>query len=368
MRLRIPRTGSPERRSRGTRDLRCRSCPGHRPLKSGLCSRGHGVAGFPTRSTLEHMPLPSDERLLALSEELLRQFDTIFGQHPGFRPAHAKGALLTGTFTPAPGADYFTRAPHILRESTPVTVRFSDSTGLPLVPDNDPNANPRGIAIRFHLAEHVHTDIIGHSTDGFPTHTGEEFLEFLRALAASDPSKPSPSPIEVYLGKHPKALAFVQAPRPAPSSFAREAYFGVTAMQFTNKYGLTHYGRYRIVPEAGTDHLSDAAAAAKSENFLFDELRQRVSSGPIAFQVVVQLAGSEDTVDDATVHWPEDRRLAEFGRIVLTTLSPASDAAQKQIIFDPIPRVDGIDPSEDPLLELRAAVYLLSGRRRRAAG
>ena len=37
------------------------------------------------------------------------------------------------------------------------------------------------------------------------------------------------------------------------------------------------------------------------------------------------------------------------------------------IIFDPIPRVDGIEPSEDPLLNTRADVYLLSGRRRRAA-
>jgi catalase len=27
--------------------------------------------------------------------------------------------------------------------------------------------------------------------------------------------------------------------------------------------------------------------------------------------------------------------------------------------------VDGIEPSDDPLLELRAAVYLISGRRRR---
>ena len=166
------------------------------------------------------MPLPTDERLIALSEELLRQFDTIFGLHPGFRQAHAKGAMLTGTFTPSPGAGSLTRAPHINRESTPVTVRFSNSTGLPLIPDNDPHANPRGMAIRFQLAEHVHTDIIGHSTDGFPARTGEEFLEFLRALAASDPSKPSPSPIEVYLGSHPEALAFVQAPKPAPSSFA----------------------------------------------------------------------------------------------------------------------------------------------------
>jgi catalase len=29
--------------------------------------------------------------------------------------------------------------------------------------------------------------------------------------------------------------------------------------------------------------------------------------------------------------------------------------------------VDGIEPSNDPLLELRAAVYLISGRRRRSA-
>ena len=128
------------------------------------------------------MPLPSDEKLIALSQDLLKQFDTIFGLHPGFRPTHAKGVMLTGTFTPSPDAASLTRAPHIARDSTPVTARFSNSTGLPEIPDNDPNANPRGLAIRFHLAEHVHTDIISHSTDGFPARTGEEFLEFLRLL------------------------------------------------------------------------------------------------------------------------------------------------------------------------------------------
>jgi catalase len=306
------------------------------------------------------MPLPTDEHLIALAEELLKQFDTIFGLHPGLRPAHAKGALLTGTFAPAPGAEYLTRAPHIQRESTPVTVRFSDSTGIPLIPDNDPNASPHGIAIRFHLAERVHTDIIGHSTDGFPTHTGAEFLEFLRALA-------TPASIQAFLGAHPAALAFVQAPKPAPSSFARESYFGITAMRFTNKDGQSRFGRYRIVPEAGMDHLSESAAAARGPNFLFDELMERVSSGPISFRVVVQVAASGDIVDDATVHWPEDRLVSDFGRIVLTEPVADSGPAQKQIIFDPIPRVDGIDPSDDPLLELRAALYLLSGRRRRAA-
>lgn len=314
------------------------------------------------------MPLPNDERLIALSEELLKQFDSIFGTHPGFRPAHAKGAMLTGTFSPAPGAATLTRAPHVQQQSTPVTVRFSNSTGLPLIPDNNPNADPRGVAIRFHLGEHVHTDILGHSTDGFPTRTGGEFLEFLRAVASSGASKASPSPIEAYLGSHPAALAFVQAPKPAPSSFARETYFGVSAMRFENKAGVAHFGRYRIVPEAGNHHLSAEELGARAENFLFDELKERIASGPISFRVLVQVANGDDTVDDATIHWPADRQLADFGTIVLTSLVSDNASLQKQIIFDPIPRVDGIEPSADPLLELRAAVYLISGRRRRAAG
>src|SRR5450432_1400508 len=103
------------------------------------------------------MPLPTDEKLLALANDILHQFDAIFGEHPGFRPAHAKGTMLTGTFTPSPGATTLTRAPHILKASTPVTVRFSDSTALTMIPDTDANARPHGIAVRFNLADHVHT-------------------------------------------------------------------------------------------------------------------------------------------------------------------------------------------------------------------
>jgi len=313
------------------------------------------------------MPLPSDEKLLALSSDLLQQFETIFGQHPGFRPAHAKGTLLSGTFTPSPDAASLTRASHAVRSSTPVTVRFSNSTGLPLVPDNDPNASPHGLAIRFHLAEHSHTDIVSHSTDGFPTRTGQEFLEFLRAVAATTPSSPHPSPIEAFLGAHPAALAFVQSPKPNPSSFARESYFGVTAMRFTNQDGVSRYGRYRIAPEAGNDFLDDATAAAKSPDYLFDEIAERVAKGPIKFHILVQLAEEGDVVDDATIHWPEERTQIELGTLALT--EPVADSAREQqhLIFDPIPRIDGIEPSDDPLLELRAAVYLISGRRRRSA-
>ena len=313
------------------------------------------------------MPLPSDEKILAISNEILQTFDGIFGLHPGFRPAHAKGLMFTGDFTPSPGAAELTKAPHITHPSTPVTVRFSNSTGVPMIPDNDPNADPRGFAIRFNLAEHVHTDIVSHSTDGFPTRTGQEFLEFLKALASSDLSNIPASPFGAFLGSHPAALAFVQAPKPAPESFATEAYFGVTAFEFTNAEGVSKFGRYRIVPEAGVAHLDAEATKAKSPDYLFDEIKQRIAAGPVKYKILVQVANAGDVADDATIHWPEDRKVVELGTLELNAPVAENDTEQKKIIFDPIPRVDGIGPSADPLLELRAAVYLLSGRRRRTA-
>ncbi|HEX4340026.1 MAG TPA: catalase family peroxidase [Polyangiaceae bacterium] len=313
------------------------------------------------------MPLPSDEKLVALSKDVLAAFEALFGAHPGFRPAHAKGTLLTGTFTPSVGASELTRAPHVTSAATPVVVRFSNSTGIPVIPDGDPNADPRGCAIRFMLGEHVHTDIVSHSTNAFPAKNGEEFVGLLRAIAASASATSHPSPIESFLGSHPAALAFVQKPKPPPSSFAREEYFGLTAMRFTSASGVSRYGRYRIVPEAGIEHLDAAAVATRGPDYLFEEIAERIARGPISYKILVQVANDGDVVDDVTVHWPDDRPVVELGKVTLSAASTDDAARQKTLIFDPIPRVDGIEPSADPLLELRAAVYLLSGRKRREA-
>jgi catalase len=114
--------------------------------------------------------------------------------------------------------------------------------------------------------------------------------------------------------------------------------------------------------------LDAPVAAAKSADYLFDEIKERLAKGVVKLHIMVQLAAPGDVVDDATIHWPEDRPQIEFGILALSSLHPNNDAEQRQIIFDPIPRVDGIEPSADPLLEVRAAVYLATGRRRRAGG
>src|SRR6266480_1949224 len=277
------------------------------------------------------MPLTTDESLLALSRETIEVFDKANGGgHPGFRPAHAKSVLLRGMFTPSPEAASLTQAPHLQQNSTPVTVRFSDFAGIPTVADNDPQgAGPRGFAVRFHLGEHVHTDIVAHSVDNFPARTTEGLLEFLNALIATDPAAPHPNAIEQFLGAHPAASAFVQIPKPIPTSFARESFFAVSASKFTNADGVSRYGRYRVLPVAGNEYLGDAAAAARSPNFLFDEIKDRVATEPVRFHVIVQLADGRRHVDDATVRWPEERPQLAFGEISLREITP-NNANERQ--------------------------------------
>jgi catalase len=317
---------------------------------------------------------PSDEKRMptgtmgnpVLAQQLLEAFDQLQGVHPGFRPAHAKGLMCSGVFTPSAEAAKLTRAPHANQPSTPVTVRYSDSTGLPNIPDNDPaSSSPRGIAVRFHLDEHLHTDIVGHSYDGFPVRTGEEFLEFLRAAAAAGSGRPDV--MGGFLAAHPNAKRFVETPKPIPTSFAREAFFAGTAFKFTNSSGVSRYGRFRIRPDAGTEYLSNEAAAKMSPNFLFDELAEHLTRQPVKLSIFVQMAEPDDNIADASTTWPATRTEIPFGKITLTARVDHEAPERRKIIFDPLPRVDGLDSAGDPLTQVRADLYLLSGRRRRAA-
>lgn len=309
---------------------------------------------------------------MKLAEDIISTFDDIFGRHPGHRPAHAKGALYRGTFTPTPAAATLSSAQHFTQHTTPVLVRFSNSTGLPQIPDTHEQADPRGMGIRFMLGDRVHTDIVAHSANGFPTRDGDEFLQFIRAVVASGaPDAPTPKPIEVFLGSHPAALKYVQLPKPTPVSFAQEQYYALTAYRFTggsSSGGGDRYGRYTIVPAAGMQHLDSEAVKSQPANFLFDELSGRIRSAPVQFHIDLQLADSGDVTDDVTVQWPAQRQVVRLGTLTLESAVEENTAAtdMQRIIFDPIPRTAGIEASDDPLLEFRAAVYIISGKRRRA--
>ncbi len=282
------------------------------------------------------------------------------GVHTGFRFMHAKGLVVTGTFTAAPGARSISKAAHLAGGSVPVTVRFSDGTGNPMIPDPDTRGAPRGMAIRFTLPGGGFTDIVAISHNGFVVGTGEEFLAFLTAVSKTTPTSPHPNPVEQFLGAHPRALKFIQDVQPLPVSFATLAYFGNNALLFVDSAGKKRAGRYQILPAAGIATLDSAAAAKATPNYLFEDLPKRLGKGPVKFRLVVQLANPGDPTNDGSIVWPNDRKLVELGTITLTTVAPKNDELQRELTYNPIFLTSGIELADDPLIPLRSAVYALS--------
>lgn len=163
-------------------------------------------------------------------------------------------------------------------------------------------------------------------------------------------------------------MRFLQDPKPSPVSFGTQHYFGVNAFKFI-KDGTVTTIRYRIVPVAGEQYVSDEELKELSENYLFDEIPKRLEQGAVEFKLLAQIAEAGDVTDNAMEIWPEERKIVELGTIKVERILGDEESLKEQqhIIFDPIPRVEGVEASDDPLLDVRASVYLISGKQRREA-
>ena len=87
-------------------------------------------------------------------------------------------------------------------------------------------------------------------------------------------------------------------------------------------------------------------------------------NGPVAFRLLLQLAGESDPTDDGTFLWPADRPLVELGRLEVTGISPTSAADERRLVFDPTNLTDGIELSADPIPLARSTAYSISYEQR----
>lgn len=192
-----------------------------------------------------------------------------------------------------------------------------------------------------------------------------EFLGFFQALLGGSPSG---SGLQAFAATHPGAAAALQQPRHFPASFRTENYFSINAFRLVDGDGKKTTIRYRAVPDAGYHELSQAEFEKKPDGYLFDDINEYLTNGwDFGFRLVAQLAEEGDITNEATARWPEERKIIELGHFILEKVAPDNEKEQKQIIFDAMPRVEGIEPSNDPLIDFRSNVYLMSGKPRRDA-
>lgn len=295
--------------------------------------------------------------------ELVQALHGVFGAHQA-RAAHAKGVLLQATFMPTPEAHELCKAALFENAIIHAMVRFSDSAGIPTIPDTDPLASPRGFAIKFRLLDGSHADVLAHSYNGFPVATADEFVALFRALAASGPDAPKPTALDRFLDGHPIAKRFLTGQKPPPESFATIAYFGVNAFRFIDASGRTIHVRYRLVPQAGERFLDPAGVAARGPNYLAEEVAERVAKAPIAFDWLAQVAGPGDAIDDPSRAWPEDRKLVKLGTIAIVRTAFDQASLEKALIFSPGNVLPGIEPA-DPMIAARDDAYGVSFEERR---
>jgi catalase len=310
----------------------------------------------------DHDRLEADTLALTVisPEQAIEAIDERYGYHPGRRAFHAKGTLWSGTFRATPEAARLTRAAHMQGRPVPVTVRFSNGSGDPNVPDYA--LDLRGLAVTFHLADGARTDLSAQTVPRFPFRDVDPFIELVRV---SKPGLTAALKMPLFLARHPRALGALRANLAAlqpPPSFAARRYYALHAFKWLDAEGGERYVRYTWKPTVDLPNLGRGEAKARGRDYLSEELVQRIQEGPVRFELEVQIAADGDDPDDPSSEWPEGRERVVVGTLEVTAPTDEGD----DLVFDPTRLVDGIEPSDDPILRFRPRAYAISHERRTA--
>jgi catalase len=304
----------------------------------------------------------------SLPEQIVDAIHDISGRHEGTRAVHAKGVVCAGTFTATREAAALTRAEHMQGEPVRATVRFSNGGGDPAAPDYAKDG--RGLAVKLYLEDGSRTDIVALTLPRFFVRTAEDFLEFTRARKPDpETGQPDMEKLGAFLQAHPEALPAIQHAlgQPAPASYAQLEYHGIHAFRWIAADGSERWIRYSFRPEAGEAALSDEEAREGGTDYLQEELRERLGSGPVEFALEVSIADDGDDPDDPTEPWPDDRTRLTVGRLRIEGLDDSRERGGDVLVFDPTRVTDGIELSGDEILRIRPDAYAVSVERRSGA-
>ena len=300
---------------------------------------------------------------------LVDAFERAGGKYDGYRRSGAKGVCAVAEFVGSAEGRALSSASAFSGKPVPVIARFSVGGGNPKAADNA--RSQRNLALQFDLPGGESWQMGNISAPVFGAATPEQLLGRLESLAPdAETKKPNPDRIKAFADANPEVLLQGKhfASQPVPASFGQVNYWGVHGFAFVNAAGQKQWGKWVFEPAGGTQGLSDDEAKAKGPDFLFDELRQRVAAGGVAFDFKLQLAQAGDRIDSAVTPLPEDRRKVTLGRLTVKSVAPDAGGPCLTITYNPMLLPKGIEPSTDPMLAARAAPYGVSLGRRLTEG
>ncbi len=301
--------------------------------------------------------------------KMVDAFENAGGKFEGFRRSGAKGVCATAEFVGSAEGRALSTASAFSGKPVPVSARFSIGGGNPKAADNA--KSQRNMALQFELPGGESWQMGNISAPVFGAATPQQLLGRLVSLAP-DPQtkKPDADKVKEFADANPEVLLQGRyfASQPVPASFGKVNFWGVHGFAFVNAAGNKQFGKWIFEPVGGTQGLSEDEAKAKGTEFLFDDLRQRVAAGGVAFDFNLQLAQAGDRIDSAVTPLPEDRKKVTLGRLTIKAVSPDATGACLAITYNPMVLPKGVEPSADPMLAARAAPYVVSLGRRLVEG
>ncbi|MFM8608922.1 MAG: catalase family peroxidase [Burkholderiaceae bacterium] len=300
---------------------------------------------------------------------MVNQFEATFGKFEGYRRSGAKGICATGEFVGSAEGRAISSSSAFSGQKIPVIVRFSVGGANPKVADN--GKGQRNMALQFDLPG---GEVWQHGNINAPVFGAANPQQFLGRLASLQPDPATkaadPAKVKAFADANPEVLIQGRyfASQPVPASFGNVNYWGVHGFIFTSASGQKTAGKWIFEPVGGVQGLPDDDAKAKGPSFLFDDLRQRVAAGNVAFNFNLEVAQPGDKLDNATVPLPEGRRKVTLGQLKLTSVSADAGGACLTINFDPNRMPKGVEGAGDPMLAARTAPYVLGLGRRLGEG
>jgi catalase len=323
----------------------------------------------------------------SIAERLVKTLARPDGR-PELRPVHAIGIGATGQFAASDVARNYCVAEHFQGEKVDVTVRFSNGSGSATTRDGW--SDVRGMATRFHLAGGAATDLIAMTLAEFFAPTPETFLDFAVAskptpylrespwrkildMLRLKPPLRNPYPGETISpdagairfadqNKYAQLAVFEAASIGAPVSYARASYHAVHAFILTAPDGTRRWVRFTWQPIAGV--LNTDPEATPVDKYLQKELHDRLNAAPARFSLMMSIGENGDDFNDPSRPWPPHRLQVMMGTLTLEAVPEDQNVQCERLSFNPWLLTRGMEPSDDPVLQVRKEAYEISSRKR----
>ncbi|KAL7676420.1 hypothetical protein ACOME3_002673 [Neoechinorhynchus agilis] len=258
---------------------------------------------------------------------------------------------------------------------TEVTVRFSKFFGSAGTPDT--TRNLLGMSVKF-FTENGNWDMICSSLPVFFINDPINFVSLCRSHESNPVTNlPDPEMKWDFLTQCPESLhltLMLNSSRGIHYSYQCANYYSVNTYKLVDKMGQSILCRFTWKPQNGTRVLSDEDAnklVSQHPDFYTEELIKAITKSiPPKWTLYAQILNPTKNVPtfdpcDCTFVWPHEQYpLMECGILVLNSLPMDYHADVEQLCFSPNNLIDGVQPSQDKILQGRLFAYADAQRHR----